>query len=99
MTRAILTPLGAFAIVLLLALAACMIGDSGGGVPYYPDKPVQKPIADIIGFPDSCPMRSTDVLSMNTHDFSGRVCVAQSGGALEPFVDDTRKPATQQDHP
>lgn len=30
MTRAILTPLGAFAIVLLLALAACMIGDSGG---------------------------------------------------------------------
>ena len=31
MTRAILTSIGAFAIVLLLALAACMPGDGGGG--------------------------------------------------------------------
>lgn len=99
MTRAIIQPLSTFALILLclLALAACMPGDNGGGVPYYPDKPAQKPIANIIGFPDSCPARSTDVLSMNTHDFSGRVCVAQvhieqSGGALEPFVDDSSKP-------
>lgn len=63
MTRAILTPIGAFAIALLLALAACMIGDNGGGVPYYPDRP--------------------------------QIHIDQSGGALEPFVDDTAKPTTQ----
>jgi len=109
-TRPILTSIGAFAIVLLLALAACsfMPGDNGGGVPYYPDRPVQKPTAmniipsvpirgdhdalwsvfytgqspntapvNIVGFAATCPTRSVEILSMDTHDFSGRVCVAQ----------------------
>ena len=32
---------------------------------------------NLVGILDACPTRSTDVLSLNIHDFSGRVCVAQ----------------------
>ena len=97
----ILTSIGAFAIVLLFALAACyfMPGDNGGGVPYYPDKPVQKPTA--MNIIPSVPIRGD-------HDALWSVFYTeQSGegtGGTEPFDDgpfidipDSHKSAPQQD--